>query len=321
MEKIFIKDLKQGEPVTSFFLVQQKEISKKRNDEDYLRLIVSDRTGFVNAVMWDNVEEIRDSFQKDDIVKIQGVSTIYQDNMQIVIRRLRLAAEDEIDLKDYLPSSLLSKDELISKLQAEIAEVETPSLKFLLENIFSDKDIMDKFATAPAGQSLHHVYIGGLLEHTLSMLTISKFLADHLGKVDRDLIIAGALLHDIGKIRELRFARSFGYTDEGRLLGHILIGLEIVKTKIDEIEQFPEDLRIKLEHLILSHHGQYEWGSPKLPMTLEALILHYSDDVDAKFNTFVRWIEQNPDLSNPEWTRYFKQLERYIYTGNKESEL
>jgi 3'-5' exoribonuclease len=320
MEKIYIQDIEPGEQITSFFLVQYKEVAKKRNNEDYLKLQLFDRTGSIKAVMWDNVEEVKDTFERDDIIKIQGVSGLYQDTLQIVIRRLRRAEEDEIDLGDLLPAGGIDREELITRLREEIAEIGSPFLRQLLENTFNDDAILAGFSTAPAGQSLHHVYIGGLIYHTLSVLTIAKFLADHYGNLDKDLIIAGGLLHDLGKIRELRYDRSFGYTDEGRLVGHIPITLEMVGEKIRAIEDFPHSLKIQLEHLIISHHGKLDWGSPKPPMTLEALILHHADDMDAKYGIFQQWMEQQPDPSNPEWTRYSKQLERYIYKGNQQPE-
>ena len=202
---------------------------------------------------------------------------------------------------------------MFDSLMSIISTIENPHLKTLLELIFSNEEIADSFQKAPAAKGFHHAYIGGLLEHTLSVTQLLDLVADHYQQANRDLIITGGILHDIGKIRELSFKGSMNYTDEGRLIGHIVMAVELVDTKIAEISDFPKQLALELRHILLSHHGTLEYGSPKRPKTIEALIVNFIDDLDAKMNAFGEFINSSGEESN--WTPYHRLLERFIYKG------
>ena len=315
MDKIFVIDLIEGEPVTSFFLVKQVQVRQRRSGEPYLSLVLGDRTGEVAAVMWEGVEEASKELTEGDIVKVQGSLGTYQRERQITLTRLRKALPEEIAQEDYLPRSMQDPAVLLTRLREAVDRMGEPHLKKLLRDLLADEDFTAAFTAAPAAKSIHHAVLGGLLEHTVSVVGLCRLLAEYYPAVDRDLLLAAAMLHDVGKVRELTWDRVFDYSDAGRLLGHITLGALLVEARIRGIPNFPEELAQRLLHCILSHHGELEWGSPRRPKTLEALILHYAEDLDGKVNSFLSFAQTHPDPQHPGWTQFNKALDRYLYFG------
>ena len=319
MGKVFVADLIEGEPVTSFFLVKQVQVRQRRSGEPYLSLVLGDRTGDVAAVMWEGVEEANKELAEGDIVKVQGLLGTYQRERQLSITRLRKAAPEEIALEDYLPRSPQDLAVLLARLRETVDSVKEPHLRQLLDDRLTDEAFMAAFTAAPAAKNIHHAVLGGLLEHTVSVVGLCRLLADYYPAVDRDLLLTAAMLHDAGKVRELTWDRVFDYSNAGRLLGHITLGTLLVEERIRAIPGFPEELAQRLLHCILSHHGELEWGSPKRPKTLEALVLHYAEDLDGKVNSFLSFAQSHPDPQHPGWTQFNKALDRYLYFGRGEA--
>jgi len=319
MEKIFVKDLEVNQVVVSSFMITYKELRQKKDGGYFLSLTLSDKTGDLLAIMWDNFQDIVASLEVNDFVNVKGSVSIYNNRLQMILHRIKKLTEKEVDPADYLPSSKEDPEAMFQRLEEVISSVKNPYLRRLLEQIFSDGEIARKFKLAPAAKGLHHVYLGGLLEHTLSVIDLCQMVCQHYQDLNRDLLIGGAVLHDLGKIDELSYSRSFNYTDQGRLLGHILMECQMVEKEMDKIEGFPAELRLQFLHLLASHHGTYEFGSPRRPKTLEALILHYLDDMDAKVESMQQSISGHPTLHG-NWSHFNKILERYIYRKKVEDE-
>lgn len=319
MGKVFVADLAEGETVTSFFLAKQIQVRQRRSGEPYLSLVLGDRTGEVAAVMWEGVEEASKELTEGDIVKVQGLLGSYQRERQLTITRLRKAAPEEIALEDYLPRSAQDPAVLLARLREAVDCIREPHLTRLLCDLLADEAFAAAFSAAPAAKSIHHAVLGGLLEHTVSVVGLCRLLADYYPVADRDLLLAAAMLHDVGKVRELTWDRVFDYTDAGRLLGHITLGALLVEERIRTIPDFPEGVAQRLLHCILSHHGELEWGSPRRPKTLEALVLHYAEDLDGKVNSFLSFAQSHPDPQRPGWTQFNKALDRYLYFGPAEA--
>ena len=318
MGKSFIADLREGEPVTSFFLARDIQVRQRRSGEPYLTLVLADRTGEVSAVMWEGVEEASQGLVEGDIVKVQGVLGLYQRERQLTLTRVRRAAPGEAALEDYLPRSAQDPAVLLARLRETVDGIREPHLRRLLSGLLEDEGFMAAFSTAPAAKSLHHAVLGGLLEHTVSVVGLCRMLAEYYPAVDRDLLLTAAMLHDVGKVQELTWDRVFDYTDAGRLLGHITLGALLVEERIRGMRDFPEDLAQRLLHCLLSHHGELEWGSPKRPKTLEALVLHYAEDLDGKVNSFLSFAQSHPDPQHPGWTQFNRALDRYLFFGRAE---
>ncbi len=311
MKTRYVSDLQPNEAVTSHFLVLTKDVRLKKSGEPYLSLVLSDRTGQFEAKMWDGISEVVDTFDRDDFVKAEGLVQIYRDRPQMTIRRIRRLDESEIDISQYLPHTERDIDEMWRELTDAVAGIENFHLKQLLETFIADEEIASRFKVAPAAKTMHHAFVGGLLEHVTSLLRLARLTAGNYDFIDVDLVTAGVVLHDMGKIYELSYKRTFGYTDEGQLLGHMIIVLRMLDRKCSEIPDFPSRLKTLLEHLILSHHGHYEFGSPKLPMFPEALLLHYIDDLDSKLES-MRASISGEVLGEEGWTRYNPSLERRL---------
>jgi 3'-5' exoribonuclease len=269
--------------------------------------------------MWEGVEEASKELTEGDIVKVQGLLGSYQRERQLTITRLRKAAPEEIALEDYLPRSAQDPAVLLARLREAVDGIREPHLTRLLRDLLADEAFAAAFSAAPAAKSIHHAVLGGLLEHTVSVVGLCRLLADYYPVADRDLLLAAAMLHDVGKVRELTWDRVFDYTDAGRLLGHITLGALLVEERIRTIPDFPEDVAQRLLHCILSHHGELEWGSPRRPKTLEALVLHYAEDLDGKVNSFLSFAQSHPDPQRPGWTQFNKALDRYLYFGRAEA--
>lgn len=311
MKSPFVGELETGKIATGTFLVQGKEIRQKKTGEPYLSLQLGDRTGEVDAKMWDNVAEVMNAFEADDFVRVKGLLQIYNNRPQFTIHKLQKVEEDSVDLTDFLPASERDVGQMLAELREVVAAVGNPHLRALLELILADEEILRRYVKAPAAKFIHHAYLGGLLEHVLSLCRMCRVAAEHYKSVDRDLLLAGAILHDIGKIYELSYDRGFSYTSEGQLLGHIVIGMRLIGEKLRALPDFPPKLRALLEHLVLSHHGALEFGSPKLPLFPEALLLHYLDDLDAKMECMRRLIDNDRQVEG-HWTPYNPQLERVV---------
>jgi len=309
--KLFANELEANQQVQTTFLVLNKDVRQKKTGEPYLSLVLGDKTGDIDAKMWDGVADILDTFERNDYVKIRGQATVYQNKLQLRVDRLLRADERDIEPADYFPTSKRDRDEMYAELMGYIDTMRNPHLKALLEAFFADSEISRRYKTAPAAKSIHHAWIGGLIEHVLSLLTLARFTARHYPEVDEDLLLTGVVLHDIGKIYELTYDRGFGYSDEGQLIGHILIALRMLDEKVRQIPDFPPKLRMLVEHLIASHHGELEFGSPKVPCFLEAMLLHHLDNLDSKMET-IRNIVQRDSLMEGNFTGYAPMLERSL---------
>jgi len=318
MKEFFICDCAQQENkvVTSTFVVASKQVKPKKNGEPYLALTLADRTGHLEAKMWDNVDDAINAFEQDDFVKVKGLINKYKNRFQLTIHKLRRLEEAEIDYADYLPKTTKDIGELWQTLAGFVATFQNPHLKALLELFMADPEIAERYRNAPAAKSLHHAYIGGLLDHVVSLFRVCDLVSGNYRQIDRDLLLTGAFLHDIGKIHELTYNRSFSYTSRGQLLGHMIIELEMLQAKLAKLPDFPVELKTLLEHLIISHHGQYDFGSPKLPMFPEALMLHYLDDLDSKMEAMRAHYSRESELEGP-WTSYNASLGRPLLDSRK----
>jgi 3'-5' exoribonuclease len=302
--------------ITSSFVVVSKQIKPKKTGEPYLALTLGDRSGQLEAKMWDNVEEVLDAFEQDDFLKVKGLINKYKQRFQLTIHKLRKLGESEIDFSDYLPKTTKNIDELWQTLASFVATIQNPNLKSLLQAFMADPEIAAAYRNAPAAKTLHHAYIGGLLDHVVSLFRSCDLICQNYPQINRDLLLTGAFLHDIGKIHELTYNRSFSYTTKGQLLGHMIIELEMLQAKLSLVPDFPEELKTLIEHLIISHHGQYDFGSPKLPMFPEALMLHYLDDLDSKMEAMRSHFEREAGLDSP-WTSYNSSLGRPLLNTEK----
>jgi 3'-5' exoribonuclease len=311
MKDFFLSDCAQHENkvIISSFVVVSKQVKPKKSGEPYLALTLGDRCGHIEAKMWDNVEDALDAFEQDDFIKIKGLLNKYKNRFQITIHKLRRLQESEADFADYLPKTTKDIGELWQTLAGLVASFRDPYLKALVEAFMADSEIAEAYRNAPAAKSLHHAYIGGLLDHVVSLLRCCDLVCRNYPQINRDLLLTGAFLHDIGKIHELTYNRSFSYTTRGQLLGHMVIELEMLQAKIAQVPGFPEQLKTLVEHLIISHHGQHEFGSPKLPMFPEALMLHYLDDLDSKMESMRAHFERGAD-GDGAWTGYNPSLGR-----------
>ena len=315
MKQSFVSNLQDNQAVTTYFLVCEKEVRATREGKTYLRIEFGDATGRVEARMWDGFERVATLFERDDFVKVQARVETYRGRPQLVLEKIRRAEESEIDPADFFPHTKENVEELYEKLLQVVASVGNSWLRRLLESVVCDPEIVPRLKRAPAAKVMHHAYGGGLLEHVLSLCNLCRVVAGHYPEVDADLLLSGAVLHDVGKLRELSYERSLGYTDEGQLLGHILVEYELVSKKIDAIDGFPPELKILIQHMLISHHGQYEFGSPKLPMFREALLLHYLDDLDSKMAAVRAALESEQGEGN--WTAFNGALARRILRADR----
>jgi len=282
MKPSYVSDLTTEQSVTTFLLVCEKEVRSTKEGKPYLRLELGDRSGTIEARMWDQIDSVSREVDREDIVKVQGRVEIYRGKPQLSVQQMRKAKPDEVDLADFLPSTKEDVEKLFKQLLAEAASIKNPWLNKLNTEILNDPKISTRYKRAPAAKVMHHAYLGGLLEHVIGLCGLAHQIAAHYPELDLDLLLTAAILHDVGKLDELCYDRAIGYTSEGQLLGHIVMEIETVANAINKIEGFPPALKTVVQHLLISHHGQYEFGSPKLPMIREALVFHYMDDLDSK---------------------------------------
>ena len=308
MKTSFVSDLGTEQAITSFFLVNEKEVRNSRAGKSYLRLDLGDRSGTIEAVMWDQFEVAAKEISRGDVVKVNARVESYRHKLQLTLQQLRLAKPEEVDLADFLPHT----KEDVGKLWAQLLEyansIENPWLKKLVNGIITDPATAARYKRAPAAKVMHHAYLGGLLEHVIGLCGLAKQVAAHYPELNADLLLTVAILHDVGKLDELCYDRAIGYTTEGQLLGHIVMELETVSRSMDAIEGFPPNLKAVVQHLLISHHGQYEFGSPKLPMIREAMVFHYLDDMDSKMAAVRAALVT--ESGDDEWSAYSAALGR-----------
>jgi 3'-5' exoribonuclease len=308
MKTSYVTDLLSEQTITSFFLVHEKELRNTREGRAYLRLELGDRSGTIEARMWDQFENAAKDIQRDDFVKVQARVELYRNRPQLAVQQLRLAKPEEIDLADYLPHTTADVEKMFGELHGYAESISNPWLKQLVLGIIADPETARCYKRAPAAKVMHHAYLGGLLEHVISLCGMARRVATHYPELDVDLLLTAAILHDVGKLEELCYERAIGYTTPGQLLGHIVMELETVTRAIDKIPGFPAPLKTVVQHLLISHHGQYEFGSPKLPMIREAMVFHYLDDLDSKLAA-VRVALASPS-GDEEWSAYSAALGR-----------
>lgn len=305
----------ENQVITSSFVVVSKQAKPKKSGDIYLALTLADRTGHMEAKMWDNVADHINCFEQDDFIKARGLINKFNGRFQLTLHKVRSLQDSEVAFDDYLPRTTKDVDALWRTLGEFVSSFCDPHLKALLRAFMADARIEQAYKNAPAAKSLHHAFLGGLLDHVVSLFQLCDLACrNYPGMIDRDLLLTGAFLHDIGKIHELAFARSFTYTTRGQLLGHMIIELEMLQQKLAELPGFPVEYKTLIEHLIISHHGKYEFGSPKMPMFPEALMLHYLDDLDSKMESMRAHFEREPDA---EWTSYNPSLERPLLNSRK----
>ncbi len=313
MKKKFITDIRAGDWVDDIFVLSEKILSQKKDGNNFLNITLSDKTGTIKGVVWDNVDQIAAGITSGDFAHVNGSVSEYRGTLQVVIKIMEPFPSDRIDPSDFLPQTSRDIEGMFERLVKRMNSITTDYLKALIDAFFKDKEFVNKFKTAPAAKKMHHAYIGGLLEHTLSMTSLADKIAGHYSGINRDLLLSGAILHDIGKVDEFEYQFKIDYSDKGRLLNHIVIGLKMVDEKLSEIKYFPEDQVLLLKHLIVSHHGTREFGSPEPPKTIEAVLLNYIDEIDSKVNAIRDFIaSEDPDET---WTSYHRLLERHFYKG------
>ncbi len=319
MAKKFVNELTDGEAVDEVFLASEKQLRPNRNGDLYLQLRISDRTGSLTAMMWNARQNQYDAFNNGDYVRVKGTAQFYNGGMQVIAKGVDKADPSRIDESEFLTLSNLAVDKLLARISEILRAVQNVHLRNLAECCLVDDELMRRFRSAPAGIKNHHAYRGGLLEHVLSLMENCLLIGPRYEGLDPDLLVMGAFFHDIGKIEELTYDPDLGYSDSGQLLGHVIQGVRILDDKIAETnrqadDEFPVELADRLRHMIVSHHGQYEFGSPKLPMTLEAIALHHLDDLDSKLHRAQQMIVDDAN-SESAWTVYNPAFGRKIFKG------
>lgn len=310
-----VAELKPGQEVDQVFLIRGKQLRQARNGSLYFQAELCDSTGSIPARMWDASEVLLEALGETNFVRVRGRVEVYRDQPQLILASIRPAPQDEIDLERFLPHSPRDPDERLARLMDLIESIQNPHLRALLKAFFGDAGFVERFKRCPAAVSYHHATIGGLIEHTTSVAELADLVCRQYPQLNRDILLAGAILHDIGKVRELAYEEAFSYTVHGELVGHVVSGVLMVEDKVQTLPDFPEDLLDELRHIILSHHGEYEFGSPKLPMTREALALHYLDNIDAKVEAVTRALEAE-NVGDEDWTEHLRMLRRRFYRGS-----
>lgn len=324
MARQFLRDLKDGDPVEETYLLAEKQLRANRNANLYLLAGLRDKSGMMSGLMWNVTEEMVAFYDAGDFIKVRGKVQLFQGSLQLILTNIQKVPAEQCDPADFEQQPHESVDRLLSRLRELLLGIDDPNIRTLMECFLIDEQLMRLFTRAAAGVKAHHAYRGGLLEHVVTMLEVACRIDDLYPEVDTNLLLAGVFLHDLGKIREMDFENSFVYTDEGQLLGHMIIAVEMVTEKINQVteltgEPFPEEIALRLKHMILSHHGTYAFGSSKLPMTPEAIALHHIDNLDAKVHEFTRTIDGDP---NPQsnWTPFINRIDRKLFKGQMGSD-
>lgn len=319
MTRRFVNELAEHETVDQVFRIADKQLRTNRNGNLYLQLRLADAGGAVTGMLWNAGEKVVGSFDTGDFCRVQGATQIYNGTLQMIVSRIERVAPETVDLTQFEVRLTVDVAGLLGRVRELLAAVADPHLRALGAAYLADEQFLAKFCEAPAGMKNHHAYRGGLLEHVLSLMELTRIVAPRYPQVNAEQLLLGAFLHDLGKVDELTYQREFGYSDEGQLVGHIVMGVEMLDEKIRVAQQqlgepFPADLVVRLKHLIVSHHGEYEFGSPKVPMTLEAVALHLLDNLDAKLHSFHQ-LMQDDQTPDSRWTAYQATLGRKLYRG------
>jgi 3'-5' exoribonuclease len=315
--KRFVTELKENESLSSSFLVKAKTLGNTRSGNPFLRIRLADRSGETEGRIWERALELDGEFEVSDVVRLRAKVERYQGELQLNISDLERIDPTNVDPTIYLPRGPKDPEEQWLQLSDLAAQVNNSYLKRLLRSFLTDTDFVRQMKQSPAAKAMHHAYLGGLLEHTVSVTRLLGRICDHYPRLDRNLLITGAILHDIGKLDEFSYHLQLDYTDAGRLLGHVVLGVQRVQEEINKIKGFPPDLSLALQHLMVSHHGEYEFGSPKRPKTLEAFALNYADDLDAKMN-HVSGLLAAEEENASRWTPYQRAYGRYFFKGTTE---
>jgi len=319
MSRRFINQLGEREAVDEVFLVAEKQLRANRNGNLYLQMRLCDKTGSITAMMWNATDQLYGKFENGEYLRVQGAVQLYNGVLQMIVNKFDSTPASEVDESDFITLGAAQVDTYAARVGELLRSMQSVPLRNLAECFLVDESLMAKFAKAPAGIKNHHAYHGGLLQHIVSLMELAALVSPRYPDLDRDILLMGAFLHDLGKIEELTYERDLGYSDEGQLIGHLVIGVEILSQKIREAEAlasepFPEELALHLKHIIVSHHGQYEFGSPKLPMSLEAIALYYLDNLDAKIFSLGQIIRDDANTDSA-WTPYQPSLGRKLYKG------
>lgn len=318
--KRFVTELRENESLVSSFLVRAKTLGNTRSGKPFLRISLADRTGETEGRIWERAQKLDDDFRVNDVIRVRAKVERYQDKLQLNISDIERLDPEEVDPALFLPNCPEDTEELWQQLKDLAAQVQNLHLKHLLQTFLSDRTFVQQMKQAPAAKSMHHAYLGGLLEHTVSVTRLLSRICDHYPRLDRDLLITAGILHDIGKLEEFSYQLYLDYTDVGRLLGHVVLGAQRVQEKIDKLESFPPTLSLTLQHLMVSHHGEHEFGAPKRPKTLEAFALHYADDLDAKMNHLTKLLDDERE-SPSRWTPFQRVYDRYFFKGGEGKEV
>jgi 3'-5' exoribonuclease len=315
----FVSQMRHQEQVDQIFLAMEKQLRPNRNGNLYLQVELSDRSGSIGARLWNASENHYRCFENGDYVHVEGATQLFQGNMQLIATSIRRARPDEVVEADFITLQSADVDRMATRLAELLRCVKSPPLRNLAECFLMDEAFMAKFSRAPAAMKNHHAYQGGLLEHTLSLMELVRLIAPRYPQLDADKLLLGAFLHDVGKVDELTYDRGIAYSDEGQMLGHMVMAITMLDNKAREAERlsgepFPADLAMELKHFIVSHHGEYEYGSAKLPMTLEAIALHHLDNLDAKVHSFTQLVKEDANVES-NWTQYHANLGRKLYKG------
>ncbi len=314
MKALYAADIHDNQSVDSLFLVSSKNHGVTKSGNSYLVLKLLDRSGEIEGRVWDRADDLGRGFDKNDFVRVRGQATLYQGKMQIRVQDVARVDEKNVAAEDFLPRSLFDPDAMLEELQTILRGIRNPHLLALAEACFADQELMELLKLAPGAKTIHHPYLSGLLEHTLSLLKLIPKVVENYRGIDLDLLLIGGFLHDIGKVYEFSFDRAFEYTDAGQLLGHLVMEVELVSKKIFTIPGFPDELAMHIKHLLVSHHGAYEFGSPKLPQTVEAIMLHALDDLDGKIQAIQNLPEKE---AGSKWTAFHRAYGRSFYRGNR----
>ncbi|MEK7355504.1 MAG: HD domain-containing protein [Bdellovibrionota bacterium] len=316
--KIFVRDLQDKQTFNSHFLVRDKAVLTGKNGKTYISVTLADASGAVDARIWDNVESLGELFQSGDVIRVKGQIQLFQNRRQAIVHRLEKAVSGEYEMKDFLSTATRAPEDMMAELTQVAESIEDRSIRQLVLDVFTDPEVRPRLLRAPAAKTIHHAYVGGLLEHVLSICGIMKSLHAHYRaqgvEMKLDLLLFGAIFHDIGKIWELDASEGVGitYTDKGRLLGHMILAVELVEKKASRILGFPEETKDLLKHIILAHHGRLEYGSPKVPMFLEAFVVAAIDDLDSKINTIATFLKSERDSQGEKWSRFNQLFERHF---------
>jgi len=317
MKSLYAADIRENQLVDAMFLVASKNHGVTKGGSSYLTLKLLDRSGEIEARVWDRADDLTRGFDKNDFVRVRGQATLFQGKIQIRVQDVIRVDESNVAAEDFLPKSANDPEAMLAELQGILRSMKNPYLLALAEACFADEELVRLLKQAPGAKTIHHPYLSGLLEHTLSLLKLILKVVENYRGVDIDLLLIGGFLHDIGKVYEFTFDRALDYTDAGQLLGHLVMEVELVTKKIDTIPEFPVELALLVKHMLVSHHGAYEFGSPKLPQTLEAVILHSLDDLDGKIQAIQNMPEKEP---GSKWTAFHRAYGRSFYKSKTEEE-